>query len=356
MRCRFVRSFVVVLMGLVAVLATTVAQAADAKKVVGDWAVKVMTDDGQTLQAGLKVSEEDGKLKALFVGPDGTEVKAQEVELKGDDLAVKVAIDFQGSELVAKFKLKPDGDGLKGTVEYDLGGQGGTLDVTAAKKGAAGAGKIGEGTWNLEMQTDDGQTLKAVLKLAKDGEKLGGTFLGVDGKEVKLDEAAVKDEQLAFQVTLDFSGSELIAKFKLKSADAGAKGTVDYDLGGQTGTLDVKATRPEASSGGPVGKWAMEVATDDGQTLKSTIKLEKEGDKLSGVFVAPDGKEVKLEDVKLEGSQLAFTINVDFEGTALNAKFKGKVDGDAYKGQVDYDLAGQTGTLDFTGKRAAEGK
>ncbi len=329
---------------------TTVARADDAAKALGDWNLKVMTDDGQTLASVLKISQDDGKLKGVFVGMDGTEVKADEIAVKGDDLNFKVTLDFQGTELIAKFALKQEGSNLKGTVEYDLGGQTGTLDVTGGRA-AAGAGKIDEGTWDLEIQTDDGQTLKAALNLKKDGDKLGGTFVGVDGTEVKVDEAAVKDGELAVKVTVDFQGSELVAKFKLKAVDAGAKGTVDYDLGGQTGTLDVIAKRP-ASDNKLAGKWDVEVTTDDGQSLKSSVKIDVDGDKLKGVATTPDGKEVKLEDGKIAGEEVTFSIKVDFEGTALVAKFKGKLDGDKIKGQVDYDLSGQTGTLDFTAKKA----
>jgi hypothetical protein len=335
------------------------ARADDASKALGDWTLKVATDDGQTLTSTLKLSKDGDKVKGIFVGMDGTEVKAEDVTIKGDDLAFKVTLDFQGTELVAKFKVKQEGSALKGSVDYDLGGQTGTLDVTGSRPGSAG-GKLEEGTWNLEIQTDDGQTLKAAVKLKTDGDKLGGTFVGVDGTEGKIDEASVKDGELAFKVTVDFQGSELIAKFKLKPTDSGAKGTVDYDLGGQTGTLDVIAKRPAGGADGGEaklpGKWDIEVATDDGQSLKSTLKLEVDGDKVSGVMVTPDGKDVKLEDAKLAGNELSFKINVDFEGSALIAKFKGKVDGPTIKGQVDYDLSGQTGTLDFSAKKAGDSK
>ena len=335
---------------IVAAGALGVARADDAAKAVGNWDLKVMTDDGQTLASVLKLTQEDGKLKGVFVGMDGTEVKADEITVKGDDLKFKVILDFQGTELVAKFALKQEGSNLKGTVDYDLGGQTGTLDVTGGKAGAAAGGKLDEGAWDLEIQTDDGQTLKAALKLEKSGDKLGGKFVGVDGTEAKVDEASVKDNELAFKVTVDFQGSELIAKFKLKPADNGAKGTVDYDLGGQTGTLDVIAKRP--SGGSLAGKWDVEISTDDGQTLRSSVNIEQDGDKVKGTAVTPDGKEVKLEDVKVSGEDIAFAINVDFEGSSLVAKFKGRRDGATIKGQVDYDLSGQTGTLDFTAKKA----
>ena len=115
---------------------TTVARADDAAKALGDWNLKVMTDDGQTLASVLKISQDDGKLKGVFVGMDGTEVKADEIAVKGDDLNFKVTLDFQGTELIAKFALKQEGSNLKGTVEYDLGGQTGTLDVTGGRAAA----------------------------------------------------------------------------------------------------------------------------------------------------------------------------------------------------------------------------
>ena len=350
------RGFVFVAVVLTVGLIGSIARADDAAKAVGDWQLKVSTDDGQTLTSVLKVSQDDGKLKAIFVGMDGTEAKAEDVTAKDGGLSFKVTLDFQGTELVAKFALKQEGSGLKGTVEYDLGGQTGTLDVTGGRAVAAAAGKLEEGTWNLDIQTDDGQSLKAAVKLKNDDGKIGGTFVGVDGTEAKLDEAAVKDGELAFKVTVDFQGSELVAKFKLKAADGGAKGTVDYDLGGQTGTLDVVAKRPGGGDAKVAGKWDVEVATDDGQTLKSSVKIATEGDKVSGTMTTPDGKEVKIEDAKLAGDELSFKINVDFEGSALIAKFKGKIDGDKIKGQVDYDLGGQAGTLDFSAKKAADSK
>src|SRR6185369_12865967 len=89
-----------------------VARAEDAPKALGDWTLKIMTDDGQTLQGALKLTQDGDKIKGLFTGPDGTEVKTEEITAKGDDLAVKVVLDFQGTELVAKFKLKASGDAL----------------------------------------------------------------------------------------------------------------------------------------------------------------------------------------------------------------------------------------------------
>ncbi len=321
----------------------------------GAWTLDVKTDDGQTLTSTLKLAKDGDKLGGTFTGMDGKEVKATDVSMKDGELAFTVKLDFQGTDLVAKFKLKQDGDKLKGKVDYDLGGQTGTLDVDG-RRGAAAVAKTGkdDGEWKLEVVTDDGQTLTSALKLKKDGDKLAGTYVGMDGKEVKATDLSLKDKDLAFTVKLDFQGTDLVAKFKLKMDGDALKGKVDYDLGGQTGTLDVNGKRGGGGDVKVAGKWAIEVKTDDGQTLKSTVKFTKEGEKVGGIFTGADGKEVKVEDSKLAGDELAFKINIDFDGTPLVAKFKGKVAGEAYKGTVDYDLGGQTGSLPFEAKRSAD--
>jgi len=327
----------------------------DAKGIDGGWALEVKTDDGQTLTASMKLAKDGDKLAGTYTGMDGKEVKAEELSLKDNDLAFTVKLDFQGTELVAKFKLKQDGDKLAGKVDYDLGGQTGTLDVVGKRGGEVAKAAKPEGTWDIEVVTDDGQTLKSTLKLAKDGDKFKGKYAGMDGKEVDATDLTVKDGEMAFTVKLDFQGTELVSKFKLKQDGDKLKGKVDYDLGGQTGTLDVAAKR--AGGGGDVklaGTWAMEVKTDDGQSLKSTVKFSKDGEKIAGTFTGADGKEAKVEDSKLTGDELAFKISLDFDGTPLVAKFKGKLAGDGYTGKVDYDLGGQTGNLPFEAKRSGD--
>jgi hypothetical protein len=86
----------------------------DAKGIDGGWALEVKTDDGQTLTSSLKLAKEGDKLTGLYTGMDGKEVKAEEMSLKDNDLAFTVKLDFQGTELVAKFKLKQEGDKLAG--------------------------------------------------------------------------------------------------------------------------------------------------------------------------------------------------------------------------------------------------
>src|SRR5262245_32856201 len=91
-------ALVVAVSALVVSALAAPAQADDAAKVVGDWQLKVSTDDGQTLTSTLKLNQKDGKLQGVFVGMDGTEAKVDEITAKDDALNFKVILDFQGTE------------------------------------------------------------------------------------------------------------------------------------------------------------------------------------------------------------------------------------------------------------------
>jgi hypothetical protein len=86
----------------------------------------------------------------------------------------------------------------------------------------------------------------------------------------------------------------------------------------------------------PTGTWKV-TYTFDGktQTYQPTLKLKQEGDKLTGTFTRRRGQqdiEMALEDVKLEASEISFTVSVSGSGGAtVVKKFHGKIAGDTIK-------------------------
>jgi hypothetical protein len=96
------------------------------------------------------------------------------------------------------------------------------------------------------------------------------------------------------------------------------------------------------------GQWAMTVETPAGN-FTSTLKLERKVDQLTGVSVGQDGKETKLNDLKLAGKTLTFTEDVTHEGTDYHLVYTGTIEGDAIKGT--FETVGQTMT--WSAKRAA---
>ncbi len=314
--------------------------------VVGNWKFAMTTPDGMALEASVDLTEADGKLAGKFIGPDGSPGNLDTATVTGDELAFQVTLDFGGQGLVAKFKGKVDGDKFKGAVDYDLGGQTGTLDVDGTREAA----KVNiAGTWKVSIGSADAGGLEASLTLQQDGDKISGKLVGADGTETEIAEPTLNGNELTFKITADFGGQPLNATFKGKVEGDDVKGTVDYDLGGQVGTLDVSAKREGAVAVALVpidGNWTLTLTTPDGQTFEPSVALKLDGGKLTGHYTGPAG-EADIQDGTHSGNEFAFAVVRD-QGTL---KYKGTIDGDAIKGTVDFDLGGQSGTMEFVGKR-----
>jgi hypothetical protein len=94
------------------------------------------------------------------------------------------------------------------------------------------------------------------------------------------------------------------------------------------------------------GKWAATVQTDQGSGTP-TITLKQDGEKLTGRYAGQFGEADLTGTVK--GSDIAFSFNVDAQGTMLNFKYAGTIESkDALKGKVEIVGLG-AGT--FTAKR-----
>jgi hypothetical protein len=86
----------------------------------------------------------------------------------------------------------------------------------------------------------------------------------------------------------------------------------------------------------PTGTWTVTEAFDGKtQTYEPTLKLKQEGDKLTGTFTRRHNQqdiEMTLEDVKLEASEISFTVSISGSGGAtVVEKFHGKIAGDTIK-------------------------
>ena|SRR5258705_9964926 len=94
------------------------------------------------------------------------------------------------------------------------------------------------------------------------------------------------------------------------------------------------------------GKWAFNVETAAGSGTP-TITFAQDGEKLTGKYAGQLGEADLTGTVK--GQDIAFTFNVDAQGTMLNFKYTGTIENkDALKGKVEIVGLGE-GT--FTAKR-----
>lgn len=105
------------------------------------------------------------------------------------------------------------------------------------------------------------------------------------------------------------------------------------------------------------GKWTWTTPGRNGRPdRKMTLTLKTEGDKVTGTLASPgrDGatNETKIEEGKVKGNEVSFTVTREFNGNKMTSKYNGKVEGDAIKGKIEFDRNGETQTRDWEAKRA----
>ena len=312
---------------------------------VGDWQLEVATPDGATLNLKVNIKQDGDKLAGTMVGDDGVETELTDISFADGELKFAISRDFGGQQLNSKFTGKLTAEKYEGSVDYDIGGQAGTLDVVG---GRAKPSIDLNGTWLL-VATSEGGTFEPKLHLKHDGDTLDGKYEWNEDITAEIKDGKIVEEEVTFTVTHDFNGEEIVVKYKVKLDGDKLAGTAEYDLAGQTGTAEVEGTRGKAAS--VAGTWNITIAAENGETYETKAKLTQDGDAISGDYEGPAG-EAKISEAKLDGDKLSFTVARERDGQKLVLNYKGKLDGDTLKGEVEFDFGGETRTTTFEAKRA----
>jgi hypothetical protein len=99
----------------------------------------------------------------------------------------------------------------------------------------------------------------------------------------------------------------------------------------------------------PSGKWTWEMEGRDGQKRTQNLTLKAEGDKLTGSMAGRQG-ERPIENGKVSGDEISFTMTMQMGGESRKMTYKGKVAGDELK--LNMSVEGGQMARDFVAKRA----
>ncbi len=105
-----------------------------------------------------------------------------------------------------------------------------------------------------------------------------------------------------------------------------------------------------ASAADVSGTWKGSADTPNGK-VERTFVFKVDGDKLSGETTSDMFGKSAIENGKVEGDNISFTITVNYQGNEGKVNYKGKVDGDQIKFTVDVPALGQT--IEYTAKRVS---
>src|SRR5689334_2013701 len=73
------------------------------------------------------------------------------------------------------------------------------------------------------------------------------------------------------------------------------------------------------------GNWKWTYKTRDGKDAEATVRLKQEGEKITGAYLARDGKETPIENGQIKDDTFTFDVTRDVGGNKMLFKYSGKV-------------------------------
>lgn len=105
-----------------------------------------------------------------------------------------------------------------------------------------------------------------------------------------------------------------------------------------------------ASAADISGTWKGTAETSIGKTER-TFVFKVDGNKVTGETTSNIFGKSTINDGKIDGNELSFSITITYQGNELKANYKGKVAGDEIKLTVELPDANQT--VEYTVKRVS---
>lgn len=106
-----------------------------------------------------------------------------------------------------------------------------------------------------------------------------------------------------------------------------------------------------AANTNPTGTWNGEFKTREGGAFQVTLTLKADGDKLTGTLGIGNSDDMAIENGKVTGDQITFTITrAGRDNQKIQANYTGKIDGDSMK--LTSSREGSQRTQEYTLTRA----
>jgi hypothetical protein len=203
------------------------------------------------------------------------------------------------------------------------------------------------GTWKWQYQFGD-NTMDAKLKLHWDGKRLTGKYTARNVTS-EIRDAKIAKDQVSFSTVRNFNGNEFEIDFKGQLKPDDIVGTVSMDFG-QAQDFEWKAKRA-VEADDVLGVWDLRLETPNGVVEPKLTITRGENDKLQGRYVSVFGDR-EPKNLTIKDNQLMWEIsageNDDFD---FKVVYTGKPRGNKIAGKTEFDFNGNTGTMEFTGKR-----
>jgi hypothetical protein len=234
------------LVSVIAVAVIGVAQEPEAKKAIdpsGTWKWERTFGDTQ-MDFTLRLEQnKNGKLTGSYASRRGdTEREPASIDdatMNGDKLSYQVTFTRNDREFTVMYEGTVSDDSITGLTKANFGGEAREFEWTA-KRVLVAADVIG--TWQFRSETPNGNTRESTLTLSEDGKKLKGALVSERG-ERDVDNIAIENNQLSFEIIFERGGNSFTAAYKGTPRGDSMKGTLEFDVNGESRKTDVEGKR-----------------------------------------------------------------------------------------------------------------
>ncbi len=303
-------------------LALGASQAFAAEDILGDWDM-TMDFGGRPSFATLSIAKQaDGTLTGKWGRDDLSSVK-----FDGQRLTFTRTVRWGEGEFTLDYAgILKDGK-LTGTLSSDQG-EFGTNGVRIKPKPPV------VGIWDLAYKLGDRDvTAKLTVSEKADG-SLDAKWAGVIG-ESTISNVKLQDGKLTFDRAVKFNDREFKMAFEGTAQGDQLTGASKSDMG----EIAVAGTRFGAAL---IGKWETTTNTDQGP-MPSMLTIYPDLTARQEFF----GGEMPVKDLKLDGDQVTYALELGFGDQTFRIDYKVKLQGNTFAGQTNSDR----GTYEFTGKK-----
>ena len=305
-------------------LAMGTSHASAAGDIAGTWRV-TMDFNGNEMFATLTFAK---KADGTYTGKWGSSALSN-VKFDGEKLTFDRTMQFGDQEFTQDFMGTLKDGKLSGTMGNDQF----EFPITAVPKKAKSPAL---GQWDIKFTVMDRDiTARLIVSERPDG-TLTGQWTAEQG-EHKISNVKFQDGKLTF--TRQSKIADMQMEFETTYA-----GTIKGNE--LTGMLDSEMGSWQANGkrfGAPlIGTWELTTSAEQGpRTSMMTVDPD-----LTATYESFGG-EIPVKDLKLEGNQVTFAVEMGFGDQTFRLDFKGRLDGKALKGEMTTPM----GTNEVTGKK-----
>jgi len=289
---------------------------------LGHWDINFNVQDRQ-INARLSVSQKpDGTLDGKWSREEGQHTISN-VKFKDGKLTYTRHVKLNDFEFDVDYEGVIKGNELAGTMKSDMG------DIPANGK-RFGAPLIGK--WDLTSVSDFG-TRQSMMRINPD---MTGRYEFFGG-EIPMKDLKLEGNQVTFALEMGFGDQTFTLDFKGTLDGKNLKGQMNSDRG----TSDITGKKIEQASAA-IGTWEFTRETQRG-TRTSTLKIKPD---MTGTYTFRDNP-VDVKDLKVDGNNVSFKLELSFNDRQFTMEFKGKVEGKILKGE----FITQRGAREAIGKK-----